>query len=68
MDKNHEAIKANITAKIKELKADGTVGMSLANLRQITPTRGVSCSIPMYPGLFAAAAAECAKELRFPIR
>lgn len=67
MDKNHEAIKANITAKIKELKADGTVGMSLANLRQITPTKGVTCAIPMYPRLFETAARECAKELKFPV-
>lgn len=67
MNKNLTAIKHNIAAKIKELKAKGTVGMSLSNLRQITPTKGVTCAVPMYPRLFEQAAKECAKELKFLI-
>lgn len=63
-----EAIKKNIAAQIRKLKADGIVGMSIDNLRQITPTTGVTCAIPMYRPLFAQAAAEAAKELRFTVR
>jgi hypothetical protein len=31
-------LKANIATTVRNLRADGTVGMSVENLRQVTPT------------------------------
>ena len=67
MDHNRKAIRSNVTAKIRELMSAGTIGMSIANLRQITPTNGVTCAVPMYKSLFESVARECAKELKFDL-
>lgn len=63
----NDAIRSNITAKIKELIADGTSSMSITNLRQITPTNGVTCAVPMYRSLFKQVAMDVAKKLKFDL-
>lgn len=63
----NDAIRSNVTAKFKELIADGTIGMSINNLRQITPTNGVTCAVPMYKSLFESVAREVAKKLKFDL-
>lgn len=63
----NDAITSNVTAKIKELIADGTIGMSINNLRQITPTNGVTCAVQMYRSLFKQVAMEVAKKLKFDL-
>lgn len=63
----NEAIHSNVTAKIKELIADGTISMSITNLRQITPTNGVTCAVPMYRSLFKQVAMDVAKTLKFDL-
>ena len=63
----NDAIRSNVTAKIKELIADGTSSMSITNLRQITPTNGVTCAVPMYRSLFKQVAMAVAKTLKFDL-
>lgn len=46
---------------IRDCKADGTAGMSLANLKQITPTRGLTCHPAIYHQAFEKAAKLAAK-------
>lgn len=46
-------ITANILATVLKLKKDGTVGMSLDNLRQITPTTGITLTPIQYRDAFA---------------
>ena len=65
MTRSEEAIKANVTKKIRELIDGGTVGMSLANLYQITPTQGVSCAVPLYRPMFERIAKEVATNMGF---
>lgn len=47
-------IRRNIKKKIEELKSDGTVGMSVANLIQVTPTpkSNFDCSPQRYATIF----------------
>ena len=66
-NRNRTAIRSNVTAKIRELKADMLVGMSITNLRQITPTNGVTCAVPMYRSLFKQVAMDVAKKLKFDL-
>lgn len=47
-----EIIEENIRRIVKSLRSDGTVGMSLANLYQITPTSGVMLSDREYRSEF----------------
>lgn len=64
--KNKEAIiQGNIRSTIAAAMADGTTGMGLNNLFQITPTTGVTCSVAEYRLLFGDAAAKVAKEMKF---
>lgn len=65
MTRSEEAVKANVTKKIRELIDSGTVRMSLANLYQITPTQGVSCAIPLYRPMFERIAQEVAANMEF---
>ena len=65
MTRSEEAVKANVTKKIRELIDSGTVRMSLANLYQITPTQGVSCAVPLYRPMFERIAKEVATNMGF---
>jgi hypothetical protein len=66
---NAERIENAIEAKIKELRKEGTTGMSLENLYQITPTpKGLKDLAPSgYRRLFAELAPGVGNRLRFQI-
>jgi len=64
---NKDNIRNNVRKTITAAIEDGTTGMGLNNLFQITPTTGVTCSVPDYILLFGDAVTEVAKELNFPI-
>lgn len=67
-------LKANIRAKITELKRSGTVGMSVANLRQVTRTPRATEGAPVgnpvgnYIQIFHAAVMEMQPFRGFEIR
>lgn len=42
---------ANVKAKVKELRRDGTTGMSIANLRQIVSTKGITVAPAQFDSL-----------------
>jgi len=65
---DEQAIKTNIETTIHQLRKDGTVAMSMDNLRQITPTTGVRLPVVTYPNVFASVASEVCKRMRFPLR
>jgi hypothetical protein len=64
-EKNREILSSAITETIRKSKRLGTVGMSYLNLKQITPTRGLSCSVSDFHNSFDQIAADTAKSLRF---
>lgn len=65
---DEQAIKTNIEAAIRQLRADGTVAMSMDNLRQVTPTTGVRLPVSTYPQVLASIASEVAKRMKFSVR
>ena len=56
LDQATHILVVSIRKAVKAAKADGTVGMSLANLKQITPTRGLTCHPAIYHQAFEMAA------------
>ena len=62
-----DAIEKNITETIMQIQKDGTTGMALSNLRQITPTTGVTVPVHQYGEMFQTAALKIGKKLKFPI-
>jgi hypothetical protein len=60
-------LETNIRDAIKAAKRDGITSMSLANLKQITPTRGLTISVAEYHLTFDEVAGQVANSLRFPI-
>lgn len=68
---NHDrgVLEAHITNAINLARHDGITGMSLSNLKQITPTRGMQTSPAMivFDALFESAAKSVAARLNFPI-
>lgn len=52
MDNNIQTIQANLIKTIIRAKKLGIVGMSRQNLKQITPTKGVTCPVGDYDRLF----------------
>ena len=67
MTTNETIIRRNIRETIAAARAEGTTGMGLNNLFQVTPTTGVTCSVANYRLLFADAAVEISQKLKFPI-
>ncbi len=62
-----ETLTRNIRQTIRKAKKAGTVGMSLANLKQITPTTGLTCDPGEYHREFPRIAAQVAARLSFPV-
>ncbi len=62
-----DPIEKNISDTIKALKKDQVTGMSVANLFQVTPTKGVMCPVPMYRPEFERLAYIVAKRLKFDL-
>lgn len=60
-DKNKEILKKHIRETIREMKKKGTTGCSVENLKQCTPTNGLTCSVSAYHLLFPEIAKETAK-------
>lgn len=60
-------LETNIRDAITSLKRDGITAMSLANLKQVTPTRGLTISVAEYHMNFDQLASRVAKRLRFQI-
>lgn len=60
-----EVLTQNITDTIRRIRRDGVVGMSYANLKQITPTRGLRCHPAEYHRLFPQVAEIVAHKLKF---
>lgn len=58
-------VEKNIRSTIKAAKKRGTVGMSTANLKQITPTRGVTCTPAEFHREFPVIAKAVADDLQF---
>lgn len=61
----YETLSENIRETIRKARAAGTVGMSLRNLKQITPTSGLRCDVSTYHRTFPVAADDVAKEMQF---
>ena len=66
-DNQYETIRGNIKATIKKAKKDGIVGMSLANLKQITSTAGVTVSVSEYHQQFGVIADDVATKMKFKL-
>jgi hypothetical protein len=64
---NKSVLIENIRQTIKRMKRDGTTGCSIENLKQCTPTNGLSCSVSMYHLEFPKIALEIAKKYHFGI-
>jgi hypothetical protein len=62
-----DAIENNVCATIELIQQRGTVGMSIRNLMQITPTLGVYVSPSCYQVYFEGVAREVAARLGFVI-
>jgi hypothetical protein len=60
-------LEKNITDAIKTAKRDGMTAISIANLKQVTSTRGLKISVAEYHNTFDEVAKQVAKRLRFPI-
>lgn len=60
-------LESNIRDAITAAKRDGITSMSLANLKQVTPTRGLRISVSEYHLTFDEVASRVAKGLRFLI-
>ena len=64
MNEREKAVKtlsANIRQSVKRAKQRGITGMSLANLKQVTPTKGLTCEVGMYHTIFPEVARKVAK-------
>jgi hypothetical protein len=61
LDQATHILVVSIRTVVSDCKADGTVGMSLSNLKQITPTRGLTCHPAIYHQAFEIAAKRAAK-------
>ena len=61
MDEAIKTLVVNGSAKIRSLRKTGVTGMSSANLKQITPTKGLRCT----PAQYHAAWDEAVKQLNF---
>ena len=46
--KNEEILTKHIQETIREMKSRGTTGCSFENLKQCTPTRGLTCPVVTY--------------------
>ena len=57
----------NITKTIRKAKRSGTIGMSYGNLKQITPTTGLTCHPAEYHRLFPQIADVVSHNLKFPL-
>lgn len=56
----------NIETKIQQLRKDKITGMSIENLKQVTPTTG-TYPVGFYHNQFASIAASVAKRLKFEL-
>ncbi len=56
MKTTEQVLSENIRATIKRARAQGDTGMSLACLKQNTPTRGLTCHPAEYHAVFPAIA------------
>lgn len=63
----HQIIARNIATAIRWAQLHNTTGMSLANIKAMTTTCGVTCKPHEYDGDFNALAIEEAKRLQFDI-
>lgn len=60
-------LESNIRDAITDAKRDGITSMSLANLKQVTPTRGLTISLAEYHMTFDEVAVQVSKRMRFRI-
>lgn len=60
-------LETHIMTTIAELKADGIVAMSIDNLKQVTPTRGLIIHRAIYNQRFPEIAAKIADAMNFTI-
>ncbi len=62
-----ETLMRNIRKTIQRLRADQVHAMGMANLKQITPTTGLTCTPHEYHRLFPACARIVARGYKFKI-
>lgn len=62
-----DQLKRNIGKAITKARKSGITGMSLANLKQVTPTDGLTISVEEYHSSFDALALKVAASRRFRI-
>lgn len=67
MTTTEKTLTQNIRSTITKAKRRGVVGMSLANLKQCTPTTGLTCPPGEYHREFPRVAAQVAARLSFPV-
>ena len=65
--RDREILARSIRSTILGLRARGTVAMGMANLRQIVPTRGLTCLPGQYRAMFDELTREASEKLNFPI-
>jgi hypothetical protein len=62
-----DVLEANIREAIRKAKRSGTTGMSYANLKQITPTDGLTCHPAAYHREFPRVAQYVAMKMKFEL-
>ncbi len=62
-----EAIEHNIRKAIRKAKSQGTTGMSMCNLFQVTPTTGVTVQPASYRPMFEDAARKIVASVKFDL-
>ena len=60
-------LRLNIAEAIKEMKHKGTVGCSFANLKQLTSTKGLMCSVSEFHKEFDGIASEVGASMNFDV-
>lgn len=62
-----QTLERSLKRSIRRMMRSGTVGMSMASLKQVTSTRGLSCSVADYHRQFPRVAREVAAKLHFTL-
>ena len=66
-EKERATLSSNIRKTILRAIGRGTVGMSFVNLKQITPTTGLTCSVAAFHNEFDTIAAQVARLKAFTL-
>lgn len=66
-DTTAETLERHIMGAIRKARKDGVTGMSYANLKQITPTTGLTCHPAVYHRTFPQVAQYVAMKMKFDL-